>query len=97
MALVLAGLLLCFFLFTGYITIIQALSSLSFIWGGYQLTTVNRKLGWLLFVIAHVSTSIASFHAQQAIFAELQIVSALVCVYALFKPSTNEAITPTIN
>lgn len=76
--------LLCFFLFAGYLTIVETISSISFIWGGYWLTTPHRWLGWALFIIAHISTSIVSFHAQQTIFASLQIVSALVCIYALF-------------
>jgi signal transduction histidine kinase len=76
--------LLCFFLFAGYLTIIETISSVSFIWGGYLLTTSRRWLGWVLFIVAHISTSIVSFHAQQTIFASLQIVSAVVCIYALF-------------
>jgi hypothetical protein len=78
------SLLLCLFLFAGYLTIIETISSISFIWGGYLLTTSRRWLGWMLFIIAHISTSIVSFHAQQTIFASLQIVSALVCVCAIF-------------
>ncbi|MDR3549261.1 MAG: hypothetical protein P4M11_13535 [Candidatus Pacebacteria bacterium] len=76
--------LLCLFLFAGYLTVIETISSISFIWGGYLLTTPRRWLGWVLFIIAHVSTSIVSFHAQQTIFASLQIVSALVCICAIF-------------
>jgi len=76
--------LLCYFFFTGYLTFIEAISSLSFIWGGYLLSTTHKTYGWLLFTIAHVATSYASFFHDQYIFAGLQILSALVCVYAIF-------------
>lgn len=75
--------LLCFFLFTGYLTIIQAISSLSFIWGGYLLSTTHKASGWLIFVVAHVTLFTASFHEQQYVFAGLQVISGLICVYAL--------------
>lgn len=76
-------LLLCFFLFTGFLTLIETTSSLSFIWGGYFLSTVQKSLGWFFLLVAHVTTALASFHNQQVIFSGLQVISALVCVYAL--------------
>jgi len=79
------SLLLCYFLFTDYLTVFETTSALSFIWGGYLLTTAYRKFGWLLFILAHISTSVVSFPAQQTLFATLQIVSALVCVFGLLK------------
>lgn len=77
------SILLCYYLFVGYLTIAEVISSLSFIWGGYLLATSYRRFGWLLFIVAHISTSIASSYVQQFAFADLQIASALVCAYAL--------------
>jgi hypothetical protein len=76
---------LCYFLFTGYLTLVEAISSLSFIWGGYLLSSTQKELGWLLFVVAHAATSYASFHAEQHIFAALQVASAIICIYAAIK------------
>jgi hypothetical protein len=76
--------LLCYALFVGYITAVETVASLSFIWGGYQLATGGKAPGWVLLLVAHVTTSIASFYAQQTVFAALQTLSAAVCVYALF-------------
>ena len=52
------SLLLCYFLFTDYLTVFETTSALS---------------------------SVVSFPAQQTLFATLQIVSALVCVFGLLK------------
>ena len=76
-------LLLCFFLFAGYLTIIETISSLTFIWGGYLLSTAQKTLGWFCLLTAHITTATASFYSLQHIFAGLQIVSALVCAFAL--------------
>ncbi|MEA3031982.1 MAG: hypothetical protein QOG13_3307 [Sphingomonadales bacterium] len=70
-------------LFTGKLTIYQLISSLSFIWGGYALAVHKRRIGWCLLLAAHVSTSLASYLAGQLIFSGLQVVSGLVCIYAL--------------
>ncbi len=78
-------LIMCYFLFVGSLTIIQTLSSLAFIWGGFLLSTPYKVLGWASFIIAHALTSFASFHELQLIFAYLQIISALICAYAFIK------------
>ena len=75
-------LLLCVLFFTGYLTLLQAVSSLSFIWGGFLLSTIHKSLGWLVFVLAHAATSYASFYENQLIFTGLQMMSAFVCLYA---------------
>jgi hypothetical protein len=75
--------MLCYFAFAGYLTVIQAISSVAFIWGGYLLTTTYRRFGWVSFIVAHLGTSIASYYVQQFVFSDLQIVSAMVCVYVL--------------
>lgn len=85
------SILLLFALFTGSLTIIETIASLSFIWGGYQLATSRRLSGWLLFLVAHISTMTVTFYSQQFIFAGLQVGSALVCIYALFSISANES------
>jgi hypothetical protein len=77
------SLFLCYQLFVGSITTVETVSSLSFIWGGYQLTTNRKIFGWALLIIAHVTTSMASFHVGQIVFSGLQIVSAAVSVYAM--------------
>lgn len=75
-------LLLCYFLFAGYLTLIETVSSLSFIWGGYLISTTRKSLGWFFFITAHVATATAAFFSQQAVFAGLQVIFALVSVYA---------------
>ena len=78
-------LLLCYFLFTGYLTLIETISSLSFIWGGYLISTAHKSLGWFFFITAHVATGAAAFFAGQVVFAGLQMVSGLVSVYAFLQ------------
>jgi hypothetical protein len=82
--LILSGLtlLLCYFLFVGALTAVETLSSLSFIWGGYLLAIDKKVWGWLLLLLAHAATAIASFYAGQTLFTGLQTVSGLVCAYA---------------
>lgn len=75
-------LLLSYFLFAGYLTLIETVSSLSFIWGGYLISTPQKSLGWLFFIMAHGATGAAAFYSGQVIFAGLQMVSGLVSVYA---------------
>ena len=75
---------LCYFFFAGVLTIFETISALSFIWGGYQLAIDKKVFGWLLFLSAHVTLSTNAFYAEQTIFAWLQVVSALVCIYAIF-------------
>jgi hypothetical protein len=74
---------LCYFLFTGTLTVIETVSSLSFIWGGYQLAIKYKITGWLLLLIAHLATATNSYYAGQTLFSVLQIVSSIVCMYAL--------------
>lgn len=78
-------LLLCYFLFAGYLTLIETVSSLSFIWGGYLISTTQQSLGWFFFVAAHLATGIAAFYSGQVVFAGLQGVSGLVSVYAFLQ------------
>lgn len=80
-------LLLCYFLFAGYLTLIETVSSLSFIWGGYLISTTQRSLGWFFFVTAHIATGVAAFYSGQVIFAGLQGISGLISVYALLQTS----------
>jgi hypothetical protein len=77
------SLVLSIALFKGQLTIYELISSLSFIWGGYALAVANRFLGWSLLLSAHVATSLASYLAGELVFAGLQILSGIVCVFAL--------------
>ncbi|MCA9355916.1 nicotinamide mononucleotide transporter [Candidatus Nomurabacteria bacterium] len=72
-------------LFVSYLTLIEATSALSFIWGGYLLARKQNIYGWILFFVAHISTSISTYWKGELIFAMLQIISALICCYGLFK------------
>lgn len=74
---------LCYFLFSGAFTLIETISSLSFIWGGHQLAVKRKPFGWLLILLAHATTATASFYVGQTTFAGLQVISGLVCFYAL--------------
>ena len=74
---------LCYLLFTGALTLIETISALSFIWGGYELAVKHKLFGWLLLLLAHGTTATASFYAGQTVFVGLQVISALICVYAI--------------
>lgn len=74
---------LCYFLFLGLLTVIETISALSFIWGGYLLAIHQKISGWFLLLLAHAATATASFYAEQTIFAGLQVISGLVCIYAM--------------
>lgn len=77
------SLILCYFLFVGLLTIIETISALSFIWGGYKLA-INKQIdGWFFLLLAHVATAISSFYAYQIIFASMQLISGIVCLYAI--------------
>ncbi len=78
-------LLLCYFLFAGYLTIIEAVSSLSFIWGGYLISTTQKSLGWFFFITAHIATGVAGYYSGQVVFAGLQAISGLVSAYAFLQ------------
>lgn len=78
------SLFLCYFLFVGVLTLVETVSALSFIWGGYQLAVNHKLFGWLILLIAHASTATASYYAGQTIFVGLQVISALICLYAIF-------------
>lgn len=69
--------------FKNYLTTIETVSSLCFIWGGYYLANKKAALGWVLFLVAHITTSYSGLHKNQTLFAGLQIVSALICLYGL--------------
>ena len=73
------------FLFSGALTVLELVSSLSFIWGGYALALGKKLSGWLLLLSAHLSTSLASYEVGQLIFSSLQILSAMICVFALIE------------
>jgi hypothetical protein len=74
---------LCYFMFIGLLTLIETISALSFIWGGYQLAINKKVSGWFLLLCAHIATAITSFYASQTIFSALQVISGLVCIYAV--------------
>ena len=76
--------LLGYFFFTNALTIIEIISALSFIWGGYQLANGKKIIGWLLFLLAHITTATTSFYASQFVFSSLQVISGFICVYALW-------------
>lgn len=80
----LISVLLGYFLFVGSLTVVETISALSFIWGGYQLAIKQKLFGWTLFLIAHITTATTSFYAGQALFSGLQVVSGFVCIYAIF-------------
>jgi len=80
------SLLLCYFLFVGLITFIETISALSFIWGGYFLAINKKTFGWLLFLLAHTTTAFTSFYVEQVIFSILQLISGLICIYAILFP-----------
>lgn len=72
------------FLFTGILTLVETMSALSFIWGGYALAIDRKIFGWIFLIVAHIATAISSFYiGKQFIFAGLQIISTIVCLYAL--------------
>ena len=77
------SLFLCYFLFVGVLTVVETVSALTFIWGGYLLAIKHYVFGWFLLLLAHATTATASFYAGQTIFAGLQVISGLVCIYAM--------------
>ena len=79
----LISIILAILLFKNYLTNIETVSSLAFIWGGYYLADKKVEIGWILFIIAHLSTSFSSFNKGQLIFSLLQLVSASICIYGL--------------
>lgn len=79
----LISIILAVLFFKNYLTNIEIVSSLSFIWGGYYLANKKASTGWMLFIIAHITTSFAGFNKGQIIFSILQLASAIVCMYGL--------------
>jgi len=73
------------FLFANYLTVVETISSLSFIWGGYMLARKKALFGWLFFVTAHIATAVSAFDKGEVIFSALQIASALICCYGLYR------------
>jgi hypothetical protein len=82
--LTLISVLLGIFLFTNYLTVVETISSLSFIWGGYLLASKKVSLGWLLFIVAHIATAISALDKGETVFSILQITSAFICCYGLY-------------
>ncbi len=76
-------LFLCYFLFVGVLTVVETVSALTFIWGGYLLAINQKVSGWFLLLVAHATTATTSFYVAQTIFSGLQVISGLVCIYAM--------------
>lgn len=76
--------ILGFYFFTSYLTFIESVSSLSFIWGGYLLANKKKLFGWTLFTIAHVATAISGAGKGEMIFAAFQVCSGLICCYGFY-------------
>ncbi len=76
--------ILGFYFFSSYLTFVEAVSSLSFIWGGYLLANKKKLFGWTLFIIAHVATAISGAVKGEMIFAAFQVCSGLICCYGLY-------------
>ncbi len=89
----LISIVLTVLLFKNYLTAIEAISSLAFIWGGYYLANRKKVLGWTFFILAHLATAFSSLDKGQLIFSILQIVSALICVYGLAITFKNRSFT----
>ena len=94
LALSILSISLCYFLFVGVLTVVETISALTFIWGGYFLAIKQKVSGWFLLMLAHATTATASFYAGQTIFAGLQVISGLVCIYAMVISLVRAARTP---
>lgn len=64
--------------FSGAITIIEFVSSIFMLAGTYLLTHSKKRLGWILYGIAHLAAVYLGYAKGQQFFADFQLASAIV-------------------
>jgi len=80
---IISAMLLIFF-FKNFLTIIEFLSSISFIWGAFFLVDENKKFfGWLMLIFAHIFTCISAFGKGEVLFSFFQILSGTAAFWGL--------------
>jgi hypothetical protein len=72
-----------YYAFSGYITIIEFLSSIILLWGTYLLANKKLILGWSAYIVAHGFATILGCEVGQIIFAVFQLASVIVAIIGL--------------
>ncbi len=76
--------------FVGIMTIVEFISTSSFLAGTYLILYKKLRWGWFLFVIGHVFSAVLGWEKDQNVFLVFQILSAAVSVYAVKKFKNQE-------
>lgn len=79
---------LLFATFKNSLTIIETLSVLSGCWATYLIAQKKYRSGWLVFLIAHITSAYLTFLKSEYIFFSFQIFSAIVAICGVLKPTT---------
>mgnify|MGYP000305380256 CR=1 FL=1 len=72
-----------YYAFSGYITIIEFVSSIFLLWGTYLLANKKLIFGWSAYIIAHALATILGYKVGQIFFADFQLASVIVAVAGL--------------
>ncbi len=76
--------------FTGLLTGLELISSITPLLGVYYLAKNKNKVGWVLMVITCIITTVVVFEKGQIIFAIYQVISLILALYGLKKSYSNE-------
>lgn len=82
---------LTYFVFRGFLTIMEFVGSVLMLWGTYFLTHGKMWWGWVIYGASHVFAAIVGYGAAQPFFAHFQIASAMVAVAGIVKESDKVA------
>lgn len=69
--------LLTYFLFHGFMTVLEFVSTLFALWGAYLLTGIHVRWGWGIWSIGHFLSTIVCEDKGQVFFAHFQLASAI--------------------
>ncbi|MCM2339212.1 MAG: nicotinamide mononucleotide transporter [Burkholderiales bacterium] len=81
--------LLCvfmYFVFNGILTVIEFFSSVTFLLGTYYLTHTKPRLGWMLFILAHLGSTYLGFKKGEIFFGIFQIASGIIAIVGFLFP-----------
>lgn len=82
---------LTYFVFAGFLTIMEFIGSVLMLWGTYFLTHKKVLWGWVIYGVSHVFATIVGYGAEQPFFAHFQIASAMVAGAGVIKEMNRAA------
>ncbi len=84
-AIMLVMAVLTYFVFRGLMTVVEFTASILMLWGTYFLTHRRMFVGWYIYGVAHIFSTMVGVSAEQPFFADFQIASAMVALFGAWQ------------